>query len=207
GRAEQPRGARRHEAEPLEEHALRRFAVADHELVPARIERIPEMADRPDPADAADRRAAEPGEARRRAALDPLRRDRGGRIDADPAAILEPDLRPRVRVGLPHDVEVAELVQLAAVIAGHDASRHAGRAWHDRERGRVVRAEALAGLEQELVDGAYAEARRRQRVAERLPAKVVERGPNQRFAAEALRLPAGDERDGAGARAVRQMRQ
>ena len=104
-------------------------------------------------------------------ALDALRGHRRRRIDAQPAAALDPDLGPRVRVALPHDQVAAQGIELAALVAGDDPGRHAGRAHHQRERRGVVLAEAATGLEQELVHRVFRELRRVERVDERLLAK------------------------------------
>ncbi len=106
-----------------------------------------------------------------RAADHPLRRDRRGRIDAHPAAAVEPHLVPGMRVALAQDPVIGVAVVGAALVAGDHARRNAGGAHQGGERRGVVPAEAAAGVEQEFVDRILAEHRRLERVEERLCAK------------------------------------
>ena len=83
------------------------------------------------------------------------------------------DFRPGVGVGLAHGDDAVDRVELAPLVAGHDARRDAGRAHEDHERRREVLAEAGLGGEQELVDRVGAEQRRLERV--HVPALAQER--------------------------------
>ena len=85
------------------------------------------------------------------AALQAFRRHHRGRIDARPALAVEPDLGPRVRIGLAHDQVFADRVPLAAEISRDDARRNARRAHHRRVRGSEVRAETHASMSNSVV--------------------------------------------------------
>ena len=131
------------------------------------------------------------------AAFHAQRRDRAGRIDAHPPFDGQPDLGPRVRVGLAHDELVVERVHLAALVAGHDARRNAGRAHEEREAAGIVLAEALLRLEEEVVIRiARIEQRRLERVGE-LAVEELEDLLQQLALVGGLARPLPAERDGA----------
>ena len=68
-------------------------------------------------------------------------------------------------VGLAHDELVVDRVHFSALVAGHHARGNSGRAHDEREASRVVLAESLLGVEQEIVVGiARVEQRRLERV-------------------------------------------
>ena len=90
----------------------------------------------------------------RRAPARPRRSDRRA-----PARLRQPDLGPGVRVRLAHDQVAAERVPVAALVAGDDARRDPGRAHQGRECRGEVPAEALARVEEEIVDRIAREAR------------------------------------------------
>ena len=79
-----------------------------------------------------------------------------------------------MRLGLAHDQIVAQRIHLAALVAGHHPSRHAGRAHQEHEGRSVVLAEAAARLEQEFVHRVAAQLRRDQGVEEQLRAEQVQ---------------------------------
>ena len=128
-------------------------------------------------------------------ALDAFRRDRRRRIDAHPAAALEPDLRPGVRVRLADEQIAADRVVLAALIAGDDARRNAGGARQHRERRGEVLAEAAARVEQEVVDGVELQPRRLERVEVFLVAKLGEHRCDERLVAAGALAHLAGERD------------
>ncbi len=102
--------------------------------------------------------------AQRRAVLDPFGRDRGRRIDAQPAFAGLPDLGPGVGVALAHDPPSVHGRRIGALVAGDNARRHVQRAHQHDEGGGVVLAEAAAAVEPELVDGVVAVGTRVERV-------------------------------------------
>src|SRR5205823_10340906 len=68
--------------------------------------------------------------------------DHIGRIDTRPASIGQPNLTPCMGIGLPHQIEVAHFVELAAEITNDHTGRHSGQPHQCREAGRVMFAEA-----------------------------------------------------------------
>ena len=117
-------------------------------------------------------RRRQAGEGGVESALDPVGRHGGGRVDARPALIVEPDLGPGMRVALAHDPVVAERIQFAALIAGNHTRRHPGRAHQNDEGAGIVFAETPPAEEQEIIDAVFAQERWLERVEERLLAKV-----------------------------------
>ena len=80
------------------------------------------------------------------------RRRRRGRVERDPAEVVEPRLDPRVRVGVAHDPRVLALGVAARREARHDARRDAAHPQQQRHRAGEVLAVAALRLEQEPVE-------------------------------------------------------
>src|SRR5271156_242398 len=108
------------------------------------------------------------------AVLNALRRDRRGRIDAQPAASIDPNLVPGMRIALAQYPVVGVAIKSTALIAGDDAGGYARGAREDREGRGIVAAKAALRIEEKLIDGVLPQFRRRQRVEEILPSKQVE---------------------------------
>jgi len=109
------------------------------------------------------------------AELDPFGTDGAGRIDPHPAAPVQPHLRPGVGIGLAHDEVIAERVEVAALIAGHDARRNSRRAHQERVGRGEMLAEAAMRFEQEVVDRITPEVGRRECIEEVFPEQVQRR--------------------------------
>src|SRR3546814_9597034 len=92
------------------------------------------------------------------ATLDALGCDGCSRIDAMPATVV-PDFAPGVRIRLTDDVVAADRISLAALVAGDDERRNAGRAHQECESTAVVFAETEPRVEQEFVNAVAAERR------------------------------------------------
>ena len=110
-----------------------------------------------------------------------MRDGRDGRRGIEPPPLsADQRLGPRVGVGLANDHVAAGGIHLAALIAGDDPCRDAGRAQQHDEGAREVLAEAATALEQEGVDriGPAIE-RRRERVVERFCAEPAEHGAHE----------------------------
>ena len=86
------------------------------------------------------------------AAAQTLGRDDGGGINAHPAAIRLPHFDPGMGVGTPHQEVTADGVPLTALVAGHDARRHAPCAHEHGECRGEMAAEAAPGVEQKVID-------------------------------------------------------
>src|SRR5690606_37981785 len=159
-------------AEAAQQVLLPAAVVGQDPLVPGvadRVEVEPQpLRHRPRALGGVARRA---GRRQPHAALDALRRDGGGRVDANPAAAREPDLGARMRIGLPDLPVAVDRVALAALVAGDDAGRDAEGAHQYREGAGIVFAEAGTGAEQEIVDAVASQQRRLQRVPERFAAE------------------------------------
>ena len=106
-----------------------------------------------------------------------------------PAATLQPDLRPGVRVRLPHDEVAADRIPLAAQVTGDDSRRNVCAA-HERDECRsVMAAEAASGVEKKIVHRVVTQQRRRQRVHEAAGAEELEHRVDE-FAIRADAWPA-----------------
>ncbi len=103
-----------------------------------------------------------------------LRGDHRGGVDARPATLVEPHFCPRVRVGLPDEVVLANGIPLAALVPRDHPRGNAGRAHHRDERRSVVAAEPALRVENEVVDRIQVQQRRCQRVFEAALAEQVE---------------------------------
>jgi hypothetical protein len=100
------------------------------------------------------------GHGARKPGLDPPGRRSRGRIHAQPTARGEKDLGPGVRVGLAHGDDAIDRVEIAALVAGDHARRHASRAHQEHEGRGEVLAESGLGREQEFIHRIGAEQRR-----------------------------------------------
>jgi hypothetical protein len=80
-------------------------------------------------------------------AFDALRRDRRGGIDAHPAAPVDPDFIPGVRIALAQDPIIREAIERAALVAGDDARGYSGGAHQDGKRRGIVAAKSALGVE------------------------------------------------------------
>src|SRR3546814_3099364 len=96
-----------------------------------------------------------------------------------PATVV-PDFAPGVRIRLTDDVVAADRISLAALVAGDDARRNAGRAHQECESTAVVFAETASRVEQEFVNAVAAERRWPQGIDEVLGADHVQRGSDNR---------------------------
>ncbi len=76
-------------------------------------------------------------------------------------------------------LQIVAGVHFATLVAGYHPGGDTGGAHQEGKAGRVVLAEALAGAEQELVDGVAGNARRLQGVEERLLAEIAQCGVHQ----------------------------
>src|SRR5436190_4664235 len=168
---------RRDEADLLQDVELLAARVVEDPLVPAVVERFPGAAQLREQL-RVDRveRAGDQARLRREpvAAADAVGRDRAGRIGAHPTPSGLPELCPRVRRALAHDVVAVDGGQVRALVAGDDSRRHAGGA-HDDDEGRgEVLAEAFLAVEPELVDAVASVVSRHERVDEALGTDVLQ---------------------------------
>ena len=94
------------DVEPIQQPALLRLAERNDLVVPERVRGVPCQSQlgeqRALAHEAARQRLAALGKRGLESLLDALGRDRGCRIDAHPAALFEPHLRPGVRLRLAH---------------------------------------------------------------------------------------------------------
>src|SRR5690606_39544982 len=111
------------DAERQQQALLAQRVELDHAIGPRAFDAIECIAQSTHPA------AADPAGAavdRIRAEFDARRADRRGWIDAHPAAAVEPDLGPRMRIRATHQQVLAARDPPAALVAGHHARRDAG---------------------------------------------------------------------------------
>ena len=97
-----------------------------------------------------------------------------------------------MRIRLAYDHVAAVRIDFAALVAGHDARRNAGRPQQHDERACIVLTKSAARLEQELIDRLAFEQWCRQRINERLVAVelkhcVDERGVIRNLGAKVAR--------------------
>ena len=129
----------RADAEAREQVELAGEVELHHVIAPPGVGRVPALQQRQQPRRAVEQPLADGERLRHQiehAAAQPLRRHHRGRVDARPAASLEPHLRPGVRIGLAHLEELPDRVPLAAEVAGDHARRHAARRASGRRRPR-----------------------------------------------------------------------
>ena len=139
------------------------------------------------------------------AQLDAVGGDGGRGVHAQPAALGQPDFGPGVGVGLAHHVVIADLVFLAALIAGDHARRDVCGAHHHRKGRGVVFAETAQGLEQEFVHRLRPQAGGLQRVDILLLAKTPQRAVDHLHIVQAFGAPLVHQFAGAWAAVVRQL--
>ncbi|CRQ49083.1 hypothetical protein PAERUG_E15_London_28_01_14_03664 [Pseudomonas aeruginosa] len=189
GTKQQAQSGRIEPAEPaLQEGALLLTLVGQDPALPAVVQAVPGQTHVVEPGQAtvAQRRQRRVGEVLAvsgqgllQPLFDPFGRHLVGRVDAQPALLRLPILDPGVGVELMHQQVVARRIQLAALVTGHHSRRNARGAQDESHRPGVMRAEAAARVEQEIVHPVGAGRWRFQGVGEGLVVEALQQGRDQ----------------------------
>ena len=195
------------EAEGAQQVLLLQAIELDNPVVPACIDVVPDHSGLPPQPIVGPESVAKQVAGQRcfRPALNARRRNGGGRIEAGPPGIRQPDLGPGMRMRLAQNQVAADWIPVATLVAGDDPRRNAGGAHHHREGRREMPAESLACVEQEIVDRVALETRRCQCVVKLLVAEHREHGAREFAVASGRLAHAPGELDGARVAARRQL--